>query len=100
MALSVLPGLILIAAATADADETASAIDLVKRLQDERIALADRLSPAVCAVFRGQGGGSGVIITPDGLVLSNFHVTGLSSEMRIGLDDHRILDRPAFDGLF
>jgi S1-C subfamily serine protease len=31
-----------------------------------------------------------VIITPDGLVLSNFHVTSLSAEMRIGLDDHRI----------
>jgi S1-C subfamily serine protease len=34
--------------------------------------------------------GSGVIITEDGLVLSNFHVTGLEREMRIGLNDNRI----------
>jgi S1-C subfamily serine protease len=86
---SILFGLVLLAASYSMADETA-AIDLVKRLEGERISLAGKLSPAVCAVFRGQGGGSGVIFTPDGLVLSNFHVTGLSSEMRIGLDDHRI----------
>ncbi len=64
--------------------------ELVRRLERERIDLAKRLAPAVCAVFRGQGGGSGVVITPDGLVLSNFHVTELDSEMRIGLDDNRI----------
>ncbi|MGH7162554.1 MAG: trypsin-like peptidase domain-containing protein, partial [Planctomycetota bacterium] len=63
---------------------------VVQRLEQERVALAARLAPAVCAVFRGDGGGSGVVITPDGLVLSNYHVTGLETEMRIGLDDHRI----------
>ena len=31
-----------------------------------------------------------MIITRDGLVLSNFHVTGLETEMRIGLNDQRI----------
>ncbi len=65
-------------------------LDLVRRLERQRIDLARRLAPAVCAVFRGQGGGSGVVITEDGLVLSNFHVTELDSEMRIGLDDNRI----------
>jgi len=54
------------------------------------VELAEKLAPAVCAVFRGRGGGSGVIITEDGLVLSNFHVTGLDAEMRIGLNDNRI----------
>ena len=66
------------------------ALDVVNRLEGDRIALADRLARSVCAVFRGQGGGSGVVITPDGLVLSNFHVTELDAEMRIGLNDHRI----------
>ena len=62
----------------------------MRALEKERVELAARLAPTVCAVFRGQGGGSGVIITKDGLVLSNFHVTGLDSEMRIGMNDRRI----------
>jgi S1-C subfamily serine protease len=80
--------LLLLAAATgAGAD---GAVEEAKRFEAERVALAARLAPAVCAVFRGGGGGSGVIITKDGLVLSNYHVTGLDAEMRIGLDDGRI----------
>jgi len=71
-------------------EESATALAVVKRLQQERVGLAGKLAQAVCAVFRGRGGGSGVIITDDGLVLSNYHVTGLENEMRIGLNDHRI----------
>ena len=63
---------------------------LVRRIEAERIDLASRLAPAVCAVFRGRGGGSGVLITEDGLLLSNFHVAELSNEMRVGLSDQRI----------
>ncbi|MEM8885234.1 MAG: trypsin-like peptidase domain-containing protein, partial [Planctomycetota bacterium] len=66
------------------------ALEMVRRMEGKRIELAQRLAPTVCAVFKGQGGGSGVIITEDGLVLSNFHVTGLDAEMRIGLNDNRI----------
>ena len=68
----------------------AEALKLARSLERQRIELAERLAPAVCAVFRGQGGGSGVVITKDGLVLSNFHVTELENEMRIGLNDARI----------
>jgi S1-C subfamily serine protease len=68
----------------------AEALKLARSLERERIGLAERLAPAVCAVFKGQGGGSGVILTKDGLVLSNFHVTGLENEMRIGLNDARV----------
>jgi S1-C subfamily serine protease len=68
----------------------ADALATARALEKERIDLAAQLAPAVCAVFRGQGGGSGVIITKDGLVLSNFHVTELENEMRIGLNDGRI----------
>jgi len=79
--------LLLCAALATAADETG---ETVRRFEEERIRLVERLSPAVCAVFRGGGGGSGVIISKDGLVLSNYHVTGLDAEMRIGLDDGRI----------
>jgi len=66
------------------------ALALVRKFEGERIAMAEKLAPSVCAVFKGAGGGSGVIISRDGLVLSNFHVTGLENQMRIGLNDQRI----------
>ncbi|MHC4547993.1 MAG: trypsin-like peptidase domain-containing protein [Planctomycetota bacterium] len=71
-------------------DDLDRALQVVRRLEKERVGLARRLAASVCAVFKGRGGGSGVVISPDGLVLSNFHVTGLENEMRIGLNDHRI----------
>jgi S1-C subfamily serine protease len=76
--------------ATPPEEDPDRALALVRRLEQERIGLADRLASTVAAVFRGRGGGSGVIISRDGLVLSNFHVTTLENEMRIGLNDHRI----------
>ncbi|MHC4953120.1 MAG: S1C family serine protease [Planctomycetota bacterium] len=75
-----------------DSPKTSSkrALEIVRQIEKNRVDLAEKLAPTVCAVFRGQGGGSGVIITEDGLVLSNFHVTELSPEMRIGLNDNKI----------
>jgi S1-C subfamily serine protease len=70
--------------------EPSDALALARSLEAERVALAERLAPAVGAVFKGQGGGSGVILTKDGLVLSNYHVTGLDNEMRVGLNDARV----------
>ena len=60
------------------------------RLQQTRVNLVRKITPAVCAIFRGRGGGSGVIISPDGWVLSNFHVTSFSKTLRVGLPDHKI----------
>jgi S1-C subfamily serine protease len=82
--------LIAALAAGVRAEPPADALAAARALERERVELAARLAPAVCAVFRGPGGGSGVVITKDGLVLSNFHVTELENEMRIGLNDARI----------
>ncbi len=52
-------------------------------------------SSATIAVFglQGGGGGSGVIITPDGYALTNFHVTSACGDhMRVGLSDGRMVD--------
>jgi S1-C subfamily serine protease len=81
---------LLIPLLSAGLEAAEDALATARALEKERIDLAARLAPAVCAVFRGPGGGSGVIITKDGLVLSNFHVTELENEMRIGLNDARI----------
>jgi len=87
-----LPLAVAVSFAYADdtADTSKRALEIVRKMEQNRVDLAHDLAPAVCAVFRGQGGGSGVIITEDGLVLSNFHVTQLSPEMRIGLNDQKI----------
>lgn len=42
-----------------------------------RVAVVDKISRSTVAVFdsAGQGGGSAVLISPDGYALTNFHVT-------------------------
>ena len=48
----------------------------------------------MCAVFPGEqpggGGGSGVIIDPRGLVLTNFHVSETNRILSIGLNDGKV----------
>ena len=73
-------------ATAAIADDSPEAALAVERA---RLEVTRRVAPAVCAIFQGGGGGSGVIIHPDGWVLSNFHVTGYSKELKVGLPDHR-----------
>jgi len=62
--------------------------------EQQRIEVVSRISEATIAIFAGeQGGGSGVIVTPDGYALTNFHVVqpaGLA--MRCGLSDGDVVD--------
>lgn len=60
-------------------------------LEQRQVETIARVSPAVVAVFGpgGQGGGSGVLISPDGYALTNFHVTGESPFFQCGLSDGR-----------
>ncbi|MBL4885296.1 MAG: trypsin-like peptidase domain-containing protein [Planctomycetaceae bacterium] len=66
-------------------------------LQDQlkRIETIARVSPSVVAIFppSGKGGGSGVLISPDGLALTNFHVVrGAGPFLKCGLNDGNIYD--------
>src|SRR5687767_5866312 len=59
-----------------------------------RVAVVEKASAATLAIFAGaQGGGSGVVISPDGFALSNFHVTsGAGNSMKCGMADGRLYD--------
>ena len=66
--------------------------ELLDAYSDAVTAVADRVGPAVVrverAVQKGQGGaaggiGSGVVISPDGLVLTNSHVVEGAPELRL-----------------
>lgn len=68
---------------------------LVMSAEAERIASMQRASLATVAVHGsdGQGGGSGVCISPDGYVLTNFHVTSpFGHRMRCGLNDGKMYE--------
>jgi serine protease Do len=54
------------------------------------VRIARQVSPAVVSVAQTEGGsGSGVIVRPDGIILTNAHVVGMSRTVRVGLADGR-----------
>jgi serine protease Do len=60
-----------------------------------RIAVMSKAKNCVLAVFpaNGQGGGSGVVISPDGYALTNFHVVlPCGKAMQCGMADRKVYD--------
>ena len=69
--------------------------DSVLAAQQQRVDAMQRASRSTVAVYGtdGQGGGSGVCISPDGYVLTNFHVSSpFGHRMRCGLNDGKMYD--------
>jgi S1-C subfamily serine protease len=63
-----------------------SPIELAERAESARIAMIEKVSPSVVCIFDEdeRGGGSGVVISPDGYGLTNFHVVEAMMETRGG----------------
>ncbi len=95
LAIAVPTGLV---AAVAWGTAAAAPIDVDKSVieaQDQRIAAIKKVFPAVVAVCMqgGQGVGSGVVISPDGYALTNFHVVQPTGPlMQAGLADGVLYD--------
>ena len=83
-------------ACTPFAARPALAVDpAVLAAENERIEAMDRASRAAVAVFakNGQGGGSGVVISPDGYAVTNFHVARPAGNvMKCGMSDGQMVD--------
>ncbi len=69
--------------------------DEVINAEAHRVNSVGRAKDAVVAVFplEGKGGGSGVVISPDGFALTNFHVVGPTGyAMKCGMADGNAYD--------
>ena len=67
----------------------------VQQLEAARIEAMERASRSAVAIFgmSGQGGGSGVLVSSDGYIVTNFHVTSpFGTRMRAGLADGSVHD--------
>jgi S1-C subfamily serine protease len=67
----------------------------VLQAEAARVTVVEQASQAAVAIFAnaGQGGGSGVVISPDGYALSNFHVTNeAGTAMECGMADGKLYD--------
>ncbi len=79
----------------ADAARVSAADQIVREAELKRVEVINRIAPTVVAVFAkgGAGGGSGVLISKDGVALTNFHVvSGLGPFMKCGLNDGVLYD--------
>jgi S1-C subfamily serine protease len=89
---------LLVAALGSVPRSVAAALDVdpaVRAAEARRVAVVEQASRPTVAVFApgGQGGGSGVVISPDGYALSNFHVTqACGTAMKCGMVDGRLYD--------
>ena len=96
-ALCVLAGILcwVTASGTCNAAEPLKLAPELERAETERIEAIERATPSAVSVFvpGGGGGGSGVVISPSGFALTNFHVTSPAGTfMRCGMSDGNVYD--------
>ena len=68
------------------------ATELLDAYSHAVMTVVERVAPSVVRVGDGRGGGSGVVIAPDGYVLTNAHVVERGDGARVGFADGRIAE--------
>ena len=61
--------------------------ELLDAYSDAVVSVVDKVGPAVASVAVKQGGGSGVLFTPDGYLLTNAHVVHGARSVSVSLPD-------------
>lgn len=87
--------MLLVLCIAASFTSAAKAVDpAVLAAQQRRVQVVEKVAPSVVAIFSpgGRGGGSGVLISPDGYTLTNFHVTRTNPFLQCGLNDGKVYD--------
>jgi len=64
-----------------------SSLQILKSLSDATTELVQKLSPSIVSVNTRMTRGTGVILTPDGYIVTCNHVLGRSASVRIGLGE-------------
>jgi serine protease Do len=62
-------------------------MSLLSQLSRELESLVAKAAPAVVGIEHAQGQGSGLILSPDGYVLTNAHVVGRARSLRVRLSE-------------
>ncbi len=65
--------------------------DLLDAYSRAVVSAVDVVAPSVVHIQAGRGGGSGVVFTPDGLILTNDHVVGSGGPTQVVLADGQTL---------
>lgn len=87
--------LTIAAIATMKSSLRAEPAPAVLQAEQQRIEAMAQAAATTVAVFdsKGEGGGSGVVISPDGFALTNFHVTApCGPAMKCGMSDGNVYD--------
>jgi serine protease Do len=62
-------------------------MNLLSQLSRELESLVAKAAPAVVGIEHAQGQGSGLVLSPDGYVLTNAHVVGRARSLRVRLSE-------------
>lgn len=90
-----LTGILAVVFSVGSAANAADIDQAVLEAQAERAAVIANAQQATIAIFtnNGQGGGSGVVISPDGYALTNYHVTaGAGDGLKCGMSNGGLYD--------
>ncbi len=86
---------VALTATAAVADTPVKPSETVLKAQQDRIAAINKAKKAAISVFvtGGKGGGSGVVVSPDGYAITNFHVAKPCGKfMKCSMPDGRLYD--------